>query len=229
MKTKISLRCFITIGFVFLLGLVATACRTGVSSDFSVHGQQSSELINWLGWTNAPERIKRGHPGLDYEICNELLSRREVDFLLASLNNMPEGRARTLLVVRVLYLIDDQRIADAFAARLNDQETVESYFIANYLAQRGNTAALAMLNRHYGRYPISSYQWAYTVALFGKYHYQPAASNLVESLEDPSLNLSYAASVALHELFPDSPTDFKTPAEAKAYYLNRLAQTQPGK
>ena len=99
------------------------------------------------------------------------MARHEVDFLLASLDASNNEEVRKWLVSGVLYHIDDPRIYDAFTRRLNDKEDEESYYVANYLAKQGNTAALATLNRHYFQYPVSSWQWSYTVELFGKYRY----------------------------------------------------------
>jgi hypothetical protein len=209
---------------VILLSLAGVGCRTAVSSSDSISAQDSRVLINWLCWARAPKAIKRDHPGLPYEICDELLSRREVDLLVASLDNMSDEESRTLLVSRVLYQIDDDRIYKAFAARLDDKETEESYYVANYLAKRGNTAALATLNRHYFSYPVSSWQWSYTAALFGLYKYKPAATNLVESLDAASLNLSSAACDALHAMYPSSPAHFATSTEARDYYSSRVAE-----
>jgi hypothetical protein len=209
--------------FVTVWGFVGTACRTNVSSGTnSISAQNSHVLITWLSWTRAPRALKREHPGLPYEICDELLARREVDFLLASLDTMTDEESRRMLVSRVLYQIDDERIYKAFAARLDERETEESYYVANYLAKRGNPAALAALNRHYFLYPVSSWQWSYTAELFGKYKYAPAAANLIDSLDAASLNLAGSACAALHALFPDSPARFDTLTEAKNYYLSRV-------
>ena len=131
-----------------------------------------------------------------------------------------------MLVSRVLYQIDDERIYKAFAIRLDDKETEESYYVANYLAKHGHTAALATLNKHYFRYPVSSWQWSYTVELFGKYKYQPAVNNLIASLDAASWNVAQAACDALRALFPDSPAHFDGPVEAKDYYINQLRNGQ---
>ncbi len=206
-----------------LVGLLGTACRTSQPSDAArIHAQKSSELIAWLNWKRLPEDLKDRDPFFSAAICDELVARREVDFLLASLDASTNEDVREALVSRVLYQIDDRRIYDYFANRLDDKEDEESYYIANYLAKQGNPAALATLNRHYFRYPVSSWQWSYTAELFGKYRYMPATTNLVESLDAASLNLSGAACNALQEIYPDSPRHFTGPTEARNYYTKRL-------
>jgi hypothetical protein len=206
-----------------LVSLIGVACRTSQPSDAArIHAQKSSELVAWLNWEQLPEDLKDRDPFFLEATCNELVARREVNFLLASLNTSNNEEVRKLLVSSVLYHIDDRRIYDAFTQRLNDKEDEESYYVANYLAKQGNTAALATLNNHYFQYPVSSWQWSYTVELFGKYKFMPATTNLVESLNAAFLNLSAAACNALQEIFPDSPRHFAGPTDARNYYIKRL-------
>lgn len=208
-----------------LVTLLGMACRTNRLSDAArIHMQKSSELIAWLNWERLPKDLSDRDPFFYQTICDELVARCEADFLLASLDASNNEDFRKWLVSGVLYYIDDRRIYDAFAGRLDDKEEEESYYVAHYLAKRGNTAALATLNRHYFKYPVSSWQWSYTAELFGKYRYMPAASNLVESLDAASLNVSAAACNALREMFPDSPRYFSGPTEARAHYIERLSK-----
>jgi len=83
----------------------------------------------------------------------------------------PSRRFRKL----ALYEIEDARTAAAFRARLSDDVSEEACYIANYLAKGGDADALAILNRNYRCYPVSSLQWSHTVRLFGKHRYRPAA------------------------------------------------------
>lgn len=209
----------------FLVGLAGMACRTSRPSDAArIQVQKSSDLVEWLNWERLPEHLKDQDTFFLRAICDELVARGELDLLLASLDASTNEDVRKWLVSGVLYHIDDRRIYDAFATRLDDKKVEESYYIALYLAKRGNTAALATLNKHYFHYPVSSWQWSYTAQLFGKCRYRPAASNLVESLDAASLNLSAAACNALHEIFPDSPGQFSGPTEARNYYIKRLSE-----
>ena len=182
-----------------------------------IHAQKSPDLIEWLGdWDRVPNEL-RDRDDAQYAICHELQARREVDFLLATLATSTNSYGRSVLVSGVLYGIDDQRIQTAFLSRLSEEEDEESYYVANYLAKRGITKALDVLNRHYFQYPVSSVQWSVTASLFGKYKYRSAASNLVESLDAASLNLAGAACDSLQMLFPDSPRHFDSPKAARIY------------
>jgi hypothetical protein len=210
---------------VVVVGLAVTACRTSQTADAArVHAQKSAELVTWLDPDQLPQKLQRREESIEEAVCKELVARHEVDFLLASLNSSTNVDVREPLVADVLYRIDDRRIYDAFAQRLGDREDAESYFVAAYLAHRGNPAALATLNRHYYRYPVSSWQWSYTVEAFGIFKYQPAVTNLIDSLDAASLNISAAADHALREIYPEAPKTFAGPGEARDYYLKRLRE-----
>jgi hypothetical protein len=213
-----------------VIGVTATACRTTKKSELArVHAQKSLELVAWLDWQRLPEDLKAQDEFVDEAICNELVARREVDFLLASLNAATNEDVREHLVAGVLCRLDDRRIQDAFAVRLGDKEDLVSYYVAAYLAKRGDPAALATLNRHYYRYPVSAWQWSFAVATFGEFKYAPAATNLVTSLDEASPSIAAAAAGALRALYPDAPKHFDGPAETRAYYLKRLGGAAQGK
>jgi hypothetical protein len=208
-----------------LVGIVAIGCRTNQTPDAArIHIQTSSNLVVWLDPERMPADVRDQDVSFFWAICDELVARREVDLLLAALNASKSDFAREWLVKDVLYRIDDRRVYDAFAQRLGDKEDAESYYVALYLAERGNTTALATLNRHDFQYSVSSFEWAGAVETFGKFRYMPAASNLVESLDAASLNVSAAACDALQEIFPDSPRHFSGPTEAGNYYMKRLGK-----
>lgn len=207
------------------IGLVVTACRTTQTSDAPrIHAQKSPELVAWLDWQQRPEDLKDRDPFFNTAVCDELVARREVDFLLISLNATTNDDAREWLVSDVLYRINDHKVFEALTQRLGDKEDRESYYVALYLAERGDTTALATLNRHDFHYQVSSYEWASAVEAFGKFKYTPAVTNLVDSLDAASLNVSAAACNALHKFYPDSPAHFYGPAEAQDYYNKRLGE-----
>jgi hypothetical protein len=209
-----------------LAGLVVTACRTSQTSDAArIHAQKSTDLVAWLSWDRLPKDLQDHDPVFLASVCDELVSRREVDFLLASLNASTNEHAREWLVSEVLYRIDDHRVSGAFTRCLSDKEDRESYYVALYLAERGDATALTTLNRHYFAYPVASFEWASATEIFGKYKYIPATTNLVDSLNAASLNVSAAACNALQEIFPDSPKHFGGPTEARNYYIKRLRET----
>jgi hypothetical protein len=208
-----------------LVGLVVTACRTTQTSDAArIRIQKSAVLVTWLDWEQMPEDLKSRDPFFTEAICDELVARREVDFLLASLNTTKNDDAGELLVSDVLYRIDDHKVFEAFARRLSDNEDRQSYYVALYLAERGDTVALETLNRHYFQYTVASFEWAHAAEAFGKFRYTPAARNLTESLDAASLNLSGATCNALQEIYPDSPRHFAGPTEARNYYIKRLSE-----
>jgi len=213
---------------VMLLSLFGTACRTSEPSDAArIHARTSPELVAWLDWEQLPEDLKDRDPAFVGDVCRELVARRDVDFLLASFNSSTNDLVRKWLVRDVLYRIDDGRIYSEFARRMDDTETEESYYFALYLAERGNTAALATLNRHYFQYTAEggSTGWIPAVEAFGKYKYRPAVSNLVESIEAANLFLGGASCSALQEIYSDSPRHFANPAEAQNYFLKRLSES----
>ncbi len=221
------MRTIVTIALLstILVCLMATACRTATPSvEAKIHAQTSSTLVAWLNEKQLPEDENLTNQDEYFlpDICNELTARHQVSFLLDELNlsNTPDANAR--LVSDVLYHIDDPRIYNAFAQRLSDNEDSGSYYIALYLAQRGNVPALAMLSRHFYQYQVSSMEWADACGTFGKFWYMPATSNLVDCLNAASLNASGAACYALQEMYPGSPKNFYDPSEAEKYYKKRL-------
>jgi hypothetical protein len=194
-----------------------------------IHAQKSSTLIAWLNEQQLPADENLTNQGDTFlpDICSELVARHQVDFLLDELNASNSPDADEWLVSSVLCSIDDRRIYNAFVPRLNDKEDRESFYIALYLAQRGNTSALATLNWHFYQYQVASYEWAAACDAFGKFKYMPAASNLVECLDTPFLNASAAACGALQKMYPGSPTRFYDPSEAEHYFKKRLNDSGP--
>jgi hypothetical protein len=213
-----------------LVCLVTTACRTVPPSEVTeIHAQKSTTLIAWLNERQLPEDENLTNQADDFQlnICNELLARHQVNFLLDALNASNTPDANAWLVSGVLYHIDDRRIYDAFVARLGDNEDRESYYIALYLAKRGNMTALATLNRHYFQYPVASFEWEGAVAAFGKFRYMPAATNVVWTLNAANLGLAGTSCDTLQKMFPDSPREFIGPTAAENYYKKRLNISGP--
>ena len=205
--------------------LAATGCRMVVSPEAAkIHAEKSSTLIAWLNEEQLPEdeNLTNQDECFFPDICDELVVRHQVKFLLDELNASNTPDAKEWLVPSVLYRIDDRRIYNAFVQRLSEKEDRESYYVALYLAQRGNVTALATLNRHFYKYEIASFEWAEACDTFGKFRYMPAASNLVDCLDAASLNASAAACNALQEIFPGSPKRFLEPTQAEEYYKKRL-------
>jgi len=162
-------------------------------------------------------------------IHDELVRRAPVDTLIAAFGRAADDAQRATLL-QVLYHIDDKQIDSALRGCATPGATEEAYYCLNYLAKRGDTTALRLLNDHYYEYPISSLQWSYTVALFGKFQYRRATENLLESVDAASGNVGGAAVEALLELYPGAPRDFASAEEAKEKlrrYLDRIGATHP--
>jgi hypothetical protein len=158
-----------------------------------------------------------------WSIHDELVRRAPVDTLIDAFQRAVDHAQRSTLL-QVLYHIDDNRIAQAFRGCATPQVTEEAYYCLNYLAKRGDATALQISNDCYYSYPISSAQWAFTVALFGKFRYRPATKNLLEPVDAASINVGAAAVEALQQIYPDAPTDFNSPVDAKIKLKSYLQQ-----
>ncbi len=185
--------------------------------------RKSLELIELLGtaYEKLPEDLKKEEDHR-WAICRVLLARHEVDLLLNSWRTSKDPVVRRCLVEMVLYQIDDSQITKAFRSRLSDTEDDEAFYIASYLAKLGDSAALAVLNNHFYQYGISSLEWSYSMALFGKFGYRPAIPHLVEALNSASMNVIDASFDSLSQLYPDAPTHFDSLSEAQTYFANRM-------
>jgi len=124
-------------------------------------------------------------------------------------------------VAEALYAIEDPRILASFRKHLSNRLTWEDYLCLNYVAKTGDKDAMKILNDNYFKYPTSSLQWSYTVRLFGKFHYEPAIPNLIESLGAASLNLVDAAIDSLEQLCPGPHPEFSSIDEARKYFQGR--------
>ena len=97
-----------------------------------------------------------------------------------------------------------------------------------YLAERGDRKALAMLNQNCGKYGASSDVWTDTLVLFGKYRYRPAIPCLIRWVNVMNLTPADAAYASLRILFPGSP-DLKSPEDAETYFTKRASQEAASK
>jgi hypothetical protein len=210
--------------FAMLACLAAAGCQMSQPSETGrIHAQKSETLIAWLNGSHLPDGYAPD-PIFSAEICNELLARHQVDFLLGQLNASNSPDAGEWLVANVLYSTDDRRIYNAFLLRLSGKEDRKSYYIALYLAQRGNVAALATLNRHYFHYSVASFEWEVAVSAFGKFRYMPAATNVYGDLNAADLGLASTAYDTLQETFPNSPRDLGSPLAPEVYFGKRLGE-----
>jgi len=161
------------------------------------------------------------HCGIEEWAIREEMSRRKEVALLTAAYRTSTDEAQKDRLAEVLFEVDDLEVARFMGALMTPAATLRDYYAAQYLAQRGDRRALSIMNQNYFKYPVSSAAWASTVQLFGKYRYRPAISHLIESIDAASVNVAAAAVESLQLLFPGSPSEFKSVAEAKKYFRER--------
>ncbi len=162
------------------------------------------------------------HCGIEeWAIREEMLRRKEVARLTSAYRTSTDEAQKDRLT-EVLFEIDDLEVARFMRAVMTPDATLRDYYAAQYLAQRGDRRALSIMSQNYFKYPVSSAAWASTVRLFGKYQYRPAISHLIESIDAASVNVAASAVESLQLLFPGSPSEFKSAAEAKKYFRERV-------
>lgn len=157
-------------------------------------------------------------------MIREEMSRRKEVALLTSAYVTSTDEVQKDRLAEVLFEIDDLEVSRFMRALMTPEATLRGYYAAQYLAQRGDRRALSIMNQNYFKYPVSSAAWASTVQLFGKYRYRPAISHLIESIDAASVNVAAAAVESLQLLFPGSPSEFKSAAEAKKYFRERVGR-----
>lgn len=110
----------------------------------------------------------------------------------------------------------------ALANQVYDGE--ELYWPVNYLAERGDYAALKELSA--GRYRNQGcLQYATSVALFGRWKYRPAIPYLVDTaIYDACGNVTDAAEESLSAMYPDSPKQFENLEGMQHYFCGRAKQ-----
>lgn len=150
----------------------------------------------------------------------------KVDELLSQLSDAQDESARAHIIAFDLWNIDDPRIEKEFVKRLSPEQTEEAYYVAQYLAKKGNRKALEILNENHFSYPISSWQWSYTLKEFGRQKFTPAIPTLIYYLDAASLNVVDEAFEALLVFYPDSPTSFQSLEEMKTYFKKRYKESQ---
>ncbi len=150
----------------------------------------------------------------------------KVDELLSQLSHAQEEYDRVHIIAFDLWNIDDPRIETEFVKRLSPEPTEEAYYIAQYLAKKGNLKALEILKKKHFIYPVSSWQWSYTLREFGRHKFTPAIPTLIYYLDAASLNVVDEAFEALLVFYPDSPTSFQSLEEMRTYFKKRYEESQ---
>jgi len=172
------------------------------------------DSANWH-WENGNRQ------SIGYDIRDELVRRRDVETML-NLVEHPTDEYQQRMMIEALYEIDDPRIQKYFERYASADITWPMYLCQNYLAERGDVGALKTLNDNYFKYPTSSAQWACTVALFGKFNYEPAIPNIIETIDAVSLNLASASIESLKQFYPKEKYPDMAPAEEWQEYFRGL-------
>jgi len=186
----------------------------------------TNDLINYLTIESVNWHFQnKGGQEIEFKIVDELIRRKDIAKLINAFEN-PKDNFQKEKMMDALYQIDDQVILSTFKKYISPNDTTRTmYYCLNYLAKYGDMEALKILNNNYFQYPVPSWQWSYTVRLFGKFLYIPATENLISSLDAASLHLVDAAIESLQMLYPDASRDFESPEEAKnrfKEYINQL-------
>jgi hypothetical protein len=154
-----------------------------------------------------------------YDALDELTRRRQVSFLIRAFRNSKDGHQQELLVAALSH-IRDPRVSRFMREIASEWMDEQDWLAWQYLAERGDRKALAMLNQNCGKYGISSDAWSDTLVLFGKYRFRPAIPCLISWVNAMNLTPADAAYKSLRILFPGSP-ELKSPEEAEVYFTNR--------
>jgi hypothetical protein len=171
------------------------------------------------------EGINRYWPDIDpVGVQEEAGKRVALEELLEALRRSHDSAQRQA-ITDILYSREDARIAATFRSLLGDGEDRAAYWMACYLAERGDERALAALNKSYHSWPVSSLEIATATRLFGDRFYYPAAPRLIDSLNAASLNLADAALKSLLKLYPGAkPDDIDSIAHAQSHFRNRAGK-----
>lgn len=153
-----------------------------------------------------------------YHLSSELTKRRNIKLLLERYDR-PEDEFQQEWIMGALVNIDDKILLKELKSRMTHSTNRDMYYCVSYVAESGDIQALKILNDNYHQYG-SSFEWADTVLLFGKYNYKPAIPNLIDSFNAAFLNLVGAAHTSLKKLFEGPHPEFETIKEAKLYFEN---------
>jgi hypothetical protein len=160
-----------------------------------------------------------------WPISDEIARRGNPHDLLARYWNEPNWEIRGG-IEHVAYHFDSPEVT-AFMQRVlieRKKDGEDFYWPANYLAKKCDLAGLSELSK--GRHRNQGcMQYQSTVRQFGQCRYRPAIPYLVgNAVFDFCGNITDAALDDLHNLYPDSPKDWKYLEDAQKYYCRRARQ-----
>jgi hypothetical protein len=157
----------------------------------------------------------------DWDLARELARRYDSSVLAARLQRAP-GPQRRVLAFALYVLPSSPEVASLMKKLSSDQDEELAYYALNYRAKRCEWDALAKLVAPPYRVRAACEQWATTVSLVGQCKYMRGGLFLVDSLDHACLNVVRAAETGLLALYPDAPSSFESPTQAKAYFRKRV-------
>jgi len=196
------------------------------------------ELTKRLSGMSAADLV---HCFSDWKICGagewdveaELEKRHETDLLIQKYGFDSDPLVRggiELVAYRSKSATAASYLRHVFQEKLDDGDHL--YWPAMYLGKSCDQLALAYLNPGIhsksiaDNFSVSSMQFSYTVALFGKCHYRPAIPYMAQiAMFAASLNLVDAADTSLRELYPYAPKRFSSLDREQKYWCDRAKQS----
>ncbi len=155
-------------------------------------------------------------------VVRELVRRHGSDQLMTAYVRT-DDRAQRAWIAHVIGRMDDPASAAKLRAFVNAKLDDRNYFAVWIFGAKCDRNALAILNRNYGGYRISSMERASLAKIFGNCGYAPAARNLTQTLDATVRNLGLASQAALNRLYPDAHIGFSDPTEARQAWQKYIA------
>jgi hypothetical protein len=157
----------------------------------------------------------------DWDLARELARRYDSAVLSARLPRA-SGAQRRVLAFALYVLPSSPEVASLMKKLSSDRDEELAYYALNYRAKLCERDALAKLVAPPYRVRAACEQWATTVSLVGQCKYTRGGLFLVDSLDHACLNVVRAAETGLLALYPDAPSSFESPTQAKAYFRKRV-------
>jgi hypothetical protein len=157
----------------------------------------------------------------DWDLAREL-ARRYDSTVLAARIQRASGDQRRVLAFALYVQPSRPEVAKLMRKLSSDRDEELAYYALNYRVKLCERDALAKLVAPPYRVRAACEQWATTVSLVGQCKYMRGGLFLVDSLDHACLNVVRAAEAGLLALYPDAPSSFESPTQAKAYFRKRV-------
>ncbi len=158
----------------------------------------------------------------DYEIpfwdIQAELKKRNITNKIIDIYNSTVDLCQKESLIGILYHIKNNKVKKALKKTATTNINKITYYSHNYLAKQGDKKSIKMLNNNWHKYPVSSWQWSYTVNIFGKYKYKPAVPNMIKGLDSASGNMFDSCLTNLFKIYPDTRQKFNSVKEAKKFF-----------